>query len=200
MRFIAKYRRYKITARQEVKNNFGDGKSQIVRHGVICEFQHHGEQPHEREFARQLLKMNGTTLEADDQTPYDPYIGIESRLSAFDTDAPGLVKQWSAWDAQEGNPDGTIKREVEEFLLGYQARGRDYIFVEELKLPAPWPTYDMIEGAKAADTIASRVSELGFDPYAVLAYERQERNRPDVIGAVEALLAPASPDEDLVAA
>lgn len=86
----------------------------------------------------------------------------------------------------------------------------DILIVERPKLAAPWPAYDkLVAGGRGvtseavAEKIARKVAEDGYDVGAVAAYERENRNRPDVIAALEALLieepAEAEPDP-LVAA
>lgn len=209
MRFIAKYRRYKLTAREHIKEDFATGKTRILQHGVICEFQHGGLFNDEKEYGSQHFKFKGTLQEEDEATPVDPVYGVNSRLSVFDTDWPHLVKQWEQWDGQEGHPKGTIKREVEEFLLNYTSYGRDYLLMERPKTPAPWNSYDELQvvGRRKAEHLVEKIVEIvratGTDPAQVVAYERENprAGSEEIVAAMEGLLAPdPTEDDELVAA
>jgi len=204
MRFAAKYRRYKVTAREHVKMTLANGKENIIQNGVVCAFSHGGPfQAWEREQALGKFKFRGTTQERDEATPVDP----SGRLALFDTDTVGLVKQWEAWDVSENQPKGTIKREVEEFLLSYPANGIDYMQLIPIPLTAPWPTYDelTIHGQRKAAHVAERNVEIaqatGIPLEDVIAYEKENRNNELIVATYEeALAAMADPEEELVEA
>lgn len=87
----------------------------------------------------------------------------------------------------------------------------DVLIVERPKLKPPWPAYDKITAGAgrgmtqeaAAEKIVRKHVEDGYDPGYTLTYERDNRNRPEVIAALETLLAegPVAPEpEPLVAA
>lgn len=197
MRFISQYRAPIVSVRQQIVDEFANGKSQIRQHGVDCEFRHANVLPHEKELARQRFKFHGMLQEEDEATPVDPVSGYGARLSGFDTDDSELVGRWAQWDRQENLPVGTIKAEVEARLVELQ--GPSFFLVETVKLLAPWPKYDALRGPNIPERIAKTVADLGLDPQAVIAYERQEKGRDDVIAAVEAVGVP-EPGEELVAA
>jgi hypothetical protein len=207
MRFISKYRRYKITARQEIKTALASGKDLVMQHPVICDFQW-GIQvlPHEKELAKRSFKFRGIPVEEDEMTHLDPIYGPDPRLSVFDTEWPHLARQWAQWEQMEGKPAGTIRKEVEEFLTTYSQHGRDYLLVETIKVDMPYPRYDehrKIHGQRkiehAIKDIVAVYESAGFDIDQAIAYEKQEGDSPEVIAALEALRAPA-PEEELIAA
>lgn len=79
--------------------------------------------------------------------------------------------------------------------------------VEKPRIPAPWPAYDKLAAVgrrtvtMVAEKIAETVKELELDPALVVAYERDNQDRPEVIAAVEQLGAEEeTEDEPLVAA
>lgn len=80
-----------------------------------------------------------------------------------------------------------------------------YMRVEPDCRNAPWPAYDKLvaQGArtveKVAAKIAEKVAEDGYDPAEVIAYERENLNRPEVLAALTEEPAEAEP-ESLVAA
>lgn len=205
MRFISKFRRYKLTARQEIKTALATGKDLVIQHGVICEFQE-GIRPHEKEFARKTFQFRGIPVEEDEMTQLDPIFGPDPRISVYDTEAPGLLRRWAQMEQIEKKPAGSIKAEVEEFLLNYAQHGRDYVLVETVKVNAPYPRYDeqrKVHGQRriehAIKDIVATYETAGFDVDQAVAYERQEGNNEQVIAALEALKAP-DPEEQLVAA
>lgn len=207
-RYISKYRRYKLTAREHVTMTLANGKDNVIQQGVICEFQHGGVLYHELELAAKYFQFKGITQEEDEATPVDPVFGPTSRVSVFDTGWPHLQKAWAQAEKHENVPPGTIEAEVIEFLDNYTSNGRDYLKVVVEKPVAPWPAYDKLtaQGRRTIEMVVEKIvaaiEDLGVDPQTVLAYERQGLNRAEVISAVEALSAPKlEPEpEDLVAA
>jgi hypothetical protein len=123
----------------------------------------------------------------------DPY----TRVAAFDSLAAQEVNGWSDEDREY----------VESVLL--KACGVDFVCVDQPKLKPPWPAYDKLVAVgkrtkqMVAEKIVERVAEDGYDAGAVLAYERQELNRPEVVEALEAVEATgAAPEsvEEIIAA
>jgi hypothetical protein len=70
------------------------------------------------------------------------------------------------------------------------------LLVEKPKLAAPWPSYPKLLASKApgptrkqiADKITATVEELELDPRDVIGYELENKNRPEVLSALEALI------------
>lgn len=194
MRFIAKYRRYKITAREHVKMTLANGKDNVIQHGVICEFQHGGTTQIDHDVARRVFQFNGTNQEEDQVTPVDPIVGFGSRISVYDTEWPQLQKQWAQFEKLENIRPGTIKAEVETFLTSYSAQGRDYVLVEMPKATAPfarWKELRRVHGQRKITHVIKDITDVyalaGFDVDQALAFERQEGNDPELIAALEAL-------------
>lgn len=111
------------------------------------------------------------------------------RISAYDTDIAAEINAWS--------PE--TKAAVERLLDAQQ--GSDYFRVDLPKLSAPWNTYDDIDDA---EQIALITQATGHDVNHVIAYERENLDRPVVIAALEQLAEDAAveqaADEDLVPA
>lgn len=104
----------------------------------------------------------------------DPF----TRCGVLDTDAEALVQGWSDED----------KSFVEQALKNATANGVEYVIADEPKAAKPWPKYDDIVGDEAAEQIAWQVDQLGLSVNAVLAYERENEDRADVIAALSELL------------
>lgn len=111
------------------------------------------------------------------------------RISAYDTD---LAAERGAWSKE-------TKAQVEKLLDAQQ--GQDYMRVDLPRHSVPWPTYDEID---SAEQIALITAASGHNVDEVLAYERENMNRPEVIAELEAVKESADADdaidEDLVTA
>ena len=103
----------------------------------------------------------------------------ERWLSYFDSEA--AQHQWN-WTDDE-------RRAIEQHLLTCQG----VVLVERPRVAAPWPAYDklVVQGRRTIDLIVEKIREKvvedGYDPGAIIAYERENLNRAAVIHAMEAL-------------
>ena len=116
------------------------------------------------------------------------------------------AERWLAyWDPAEAQFTHGWTDEELKVLEARVARSTGVVLFEPDPLKAPWPAYDKLvaHGQRKIEHVAAKivetVQELEIDPAVVILYERQEKNRPEVIAALEALTAP-EPEEELVAA
>ncbi len=184
MRFISKYAGYSICYQTDIVNHFGDGNSQIVRPLLDCKFSVGSMNSWEMDAARKTFLNFGLGTYEDHVTQEDP----AGRFSVFDT---GLFQQ-------QHNLTNEQRVSIEEFLLGRWECGNHYIHVEKPRIAAPWPTYDNYRGVKGSPTaerIAEKVREDGYDIDAVIAYERENQGRVEVLDALEALKNPVVEDD-----
>ena len=174
MRFVSKYRKYNITYQREIVEHFATGESHIIKPFITCQFDLYGSMlPHEIKAAREQFINRGLPTEVDYVTTIDPAY----RFSVFDT---------VACQQQYGFDDAT-RQDMEQYLLSADAYGTDFIMVEAPKLAPPWPTYDSFRGVRGlptAQAIVKRVREDGYAIDEVLAYERQNADRQDVVDAL----------------
>ena len=91
------------------------------------------------------------------------------RISIYDTDEQARQHAWS----------DELKAEIEALLDRDQ--GPNYFRVESPKATLPWPSYDETPAAKVMEVART----IGVDPSTVLAYERENQNRPSVLKALE---------------
>lgn len=92
--------------------------------------------------------------------------------------------------AGQPEPEGEVRRLVEEFLL-QPANGLDdiYILLDAVVLEKPWPNYPL-EGQGRHKAIEATVKATGIDPRVVIAFEEaQEAPGTGVISTMQALLA-----------
>src|SRR5207247_2475639 len=116
----------------------------------------------EREIAKKKFKFNGLPVDEESGLPINP----DFRITAFDTDLQG-------WDEK-------TKKKAEKLLVDSPYNGSDYIIVETLRRPAPWPGYDSVRSVKK---LLELVVATESDAEEVLSYEIENKNRPEVVAA-----------------
>lgn len=195
MRFVSKSAGYSICFRAPTEAGIDPwGVYQPAKPEWSCQFAADRYTAEEVDFARRSFIHRGTPLEEDGVTPADIYTpSSHRRFSTFDTEA------FQAQHAHEGFGDDE-REAMETFLLAQPDHGPWYLRVPEPKpLPAPWPNYDVFAGT-AAELVA-RVREDGYDVATVVAYERANAARQDVIDALEAFaVSQVDVDEMLISA
>jgi hypothetical protein len=179
------------------------GPEERATQAVIAEFRRGGVTPWEKEQALQHFQYVQQVSSTDpDVASYSinrdivgEYEGedITQRFSVYDTDEQAFSGKWS--------PE--VKAEIEKNLDAWQ--NSDYFRCDRPKRPAPWPSYDKLvkQGqrtiALVAEKIAAQVTESGFDPEKVIAYETENLNRPEVIEALQKLMVEKEPEETVAA-
>jgi hypothetical protein len=118
---------------------------------------------------------------------------LEQYLCWFDSNA---AQKSNGWTDEE-------REIVEAKLLGKWGVTK----VEPIKVKAPYPKYAAHRKTQGQRTIAHAIKDIlatyetaGFDVDLAIMFERQNENSPDVIAALEGLLSPTEPDEELIAA
>lgn len=176
MRFISPFPRFRLICKHQKIEILASGLPRVLEDGYTAEFRNTDVTDWERDLARETFTFRGTVTDEGGRD-VDP---VKTRVSTFDTSKIG---------------DEKLRGEVERFMINHPDHGRDFIVAERPKAAPPWPTYDSVHPSK----IAAKVKEDGFDPQAVIAYERENKNRASVISALEALRE-GEPEEELVAA
>jgi hypothetical protein len=118
------------------------------------------------------------------------------------------LEQWLCWFdtrvAQEKLGWTNAEREkVEAKLLSRWG----IVHVEPIKVKSPYPKYAAHRKTQGQRTVAHAIRDIlathesaGFDVEQAILFERQEFNDAQVIAALEGLLTPTEPDEELIAA
>lgn len=188
MRFVAKYAKYALQVRPQVVEAYATGATKIVQNQLVARFAIDYTTPEERALARQVWAFPGFYQEEDLVTIREP----DFRISAFDS----LNAQ-----AQEGWTDEE-REMVERALVAEAARlPQDLLVMEEQRLAPPWPTYDTFPGTPFK--LVQKIAADGFDITEVMAYERENQNRDEVINAMARALeeepdTTPEPEEELV--
>ena len=129
---------------------------------LIAFFRQGGATPAEVELALERFQFRGLS---ERENP-------ARRISVYDTDEEAATHGWT--------PE--LKAQVENMLD--RGQGADYFKVEVPRLAKPWPKYDEIP----ADLLANTASVIGIDLDYVLAYERENGNRPEAIEVLESAI------------
>lgn len=193
MRFIGKIATLPVRRHIEEWDDRAQ-QSRVVQQGIMAIFEHG--QLSEHELAQGLEKLGpftGLPILEDDQVAVSP----RKLIRVYDTDVWAISEQW----------DADTKTFVEESLLKHPLYGQQFIAIETPRVAAPWPAYDKLVAKDARSLgpivkkILAKIEEDEYEPALVLAYERENLNRPKIVEALEAVLpADAGDDIDLIAA
>lgn len=172
-RYLSKYSSFKKTVKKG-EQTLIQGAHGPVLHELsaphIALFQKMGVTPWERDYAIAHFGFKGI---AEGEDPLN-------RMSSYDTDEEAVRLGW-----------GDEQKAAVEKLLDLGQHTGDYVRIERPRLPAPWPNYDELlpQGRRSAEMVASQIAEtvkaLGLNVDTVLAYERENRNRADVLEALQ---------------
>lgn len=183
-RFISQYRENSFDAIKPVSQTVQDANGTrlvTIDKGVLCEFQHGGLLQWEWEQALDKLNLRGL---AEGEDP-------RHRFSVYDTELQAIINGWSPERRQE----------VEERLRNACGAG-DMIECVKPKLPPPVANWDKLKGVKGkptAEYLADLVRELGLEPHYCCNYERENKNRADVIEAISAVEYESLSEEEILA-
>lgn len=164
-RYLSRSQAFKKTvkkASQQLVNGPAGPEMRELERPIIAFFQQGGATAREIELALQRFQFKGL---AERENP-------ARRISIYDTDEQALHQGWS-----EG-----LKAEIEEVLD--RGQNQNYFRVDELRVPKPWPRYDEVAGKQVAEV----ADQFGVSLEQVLAYERENANRPEAIKALEQAL------------
>lgn len=198
LRFISKHAKYALLdgQRRETTVVTERGPETLVtRWDDICQFDPILYGPpsiYERETAEKTMVFQGVAQEMDEVTP----VSLQARIGVFDTEVAQQLRGWS--DEQ--------REWIEQKLIGSGDLGSQFILVEQARAPKPWPKYDELRAVgrrtvkDVAEKIAAMTQDLGIDPADVVAYERENANRPEVLEALAAVGVEVVEDEITVTA
>jgi len=171
VRFISKFPRLGLrTARREATKVAADGFVEIVQPSLIVQFEQHSLVQSDIDAAAEHWPEKAFTgrYVDEDRITLQP---VAERIGVLDTVEEQKRRGWSDEEREL----------VEQYMLGKDNIGTDFIAIEAKLAPLPWPTY--------------AAKELGLVSEA-LAYELENENRETVVKALEA----AEQVEELVSA
>lgn len=169
-RFVAYGARYSHGVQGEIAEPFATGR-RILQRTLEAQFDARGITEYEVEQGAKALQIHGLPEDRIEGGEVSP----RSRLSVFDSALAALEQNWS--DVEHDL--------VVEKLRTSDRYGLDFVEIEQPKRPAPWNGYDKLEDA---EKIAELTIATESDPKEVIAYERENEAREDVLAELEALL------------
>lgn len=187
-RFVSKHRGYRIVIRPTIDRESAFQTGRDPQKGMVARFRPQGLSPWEKEASIEHFGGNLRGV-AHDENPI-------RRFSVYDTETQAILNKW----------DASFRNEVEERLRTADGYGVDYIEIVQPRAPEPWPNYDKLaaQGRRTNEMVAEKIAEtvrdLGYSVEHVLLYERENRNRPEVVAALEALTAEPVADETVISA
>ena len=166
-RFVSRHRNFRLTIRNEVTEPTATGVRTLVR-PLECHFEELGMSEYEVQEGLNRLQFTGLPEDRDTGLP----VSARNRLSLFDTKQAQEKEAWTD-DEHEIVVNG-LRASIEH--------NQGFIEVTPPPLPPPWPTYDQLEDV---DQILRLTLLTGTSPDLVIAYERANRDRQDVIHGLE---------------
>lgn len=180
MIFVSRYGNPSYGVRDEISEQYSTGK-RIIQRGLEAQFTRHAIPDYVKEIGVKQLHHHGQLEDRIDGGKMSP----ESRISWFDSVATQKHLRWTDEEREE----------VEQSLLQSDRYGLDYIKVDEPKRPAPWAGYDRLD---SAEKIAELTLATGSAVADVIAYERENENREEVLAALEDLSGEAGQEKEVV--
>lgn len=179
-RFVSRYAKYSHGVRDEIAEQFSRG-TRVVEKGLEAQFDQRGLTDFEKETAAKQLSFHG--LPENKETGQN--VPGTSRLSLFDSAKVAKEKRWTP--AEEALVVETL-RESDRY-------GLDYIEVAQPKRPAPWNGYDKLTDIEQIVDLTVATETNVAD---VIAYERENENREDLIAELEQLGSTDPADDEVV--
>jgi hypothetical protein len=156
--------------RPQIIEAYATGHTKIVQEQLVARFTVAQTSGEERALARQMWTFNGFYQEEDWVTIVEP----DYRISAFDSEIAQREEGWT--DDERVLVEQTLLREAERVPM-------DMIAIAVKRTEPPWPLYDQFKGTPVQ--LCNKIEEDGYEFASVLAYERENQNRPEVVAKLE---------------
>ena len=177
-RFVSPHRNFSVGIRAERDAYLGpDGVMVPAVTPLEAQFTPDLRTDVERDLALSTFQFRGLAIHENGQ-PVDPTY----RISVFDSEVAKLQNGWT--DADEAAVVAALRS---------GPIGQMYVEVVPVPVEKPWNGYDELTDA---DRIVELATAIGADLSQVVAYERENRDRDDVIEALKA--AEAEADETII--
>lgn len=178
-RFVSRYGNYSVGVQSKVEEHYGTGEGRVLKRRIDAQFQNH--LVSEEDFAVALASFVFNGLPHDEETNQN--ISPRYRVSVWDS-------EWAK--ANEGFSDEEIDLIIEK-LRTDPMLGPDHLEVD-VASKAPFQNYDNLSVPEVL-----KVIELTGTPVeSVIAYERENANRSDLLKRLEGV--EASDDAVVVSA
>lgn len=175
-RFVSKFANYSHGVRTAIEEHIAPGQVRLVVAPLEAKFESsvNNLTDYEVEVGQEKLSFTGLPEDRDTESLIHP----RSRMSCFDSEQSRKQYRWTDQDHDL----------VVETLRESPMNGVEFVEVSEPARPAPWKGYDKLQSASKIVEIAQATES---DLTEVLAYERENEAREDVIAALEEALGSA---------
>jgi hypothetical protein len=164
-RFVSRYGNYSVGVQDKIVNNFGDGKSQVVKPRIDANF--HNRFVTDNDFAVALSSFSFPGLPFDEETNSD--ISPRYRVSVWDS-------EWAKENEGLSEEEADLCISKLRFTIG-----TDHAEVTQPPASVPFPSYDTL----SIEEILQIVKLTSIDPVSVVEYEKENQNRQGVIDGLE---------------
>jgi hypothetical protein len=166
-RFAARFSKYSHGVRSAEVEHYATGREKVIAPGLEAQFEVLGVTNEDYREALEHLTFTGLPFDIETESVVEP----RSRLAVFDSRQAQQLHRWS-----EDDHDLVVKTLRESPMLGVE-----FIELSSAAIQAPWKGYDDVE---TPEEIISLIKATGSDAGQVIAYERENANRPEVIDAL----------------
>lgn len=175
-RFVSKYGNYSVGIQGLKAEHYGTGESTILKRRLDAQF--HNRLVTEDDFVIALQSFTFEGLPENLETNSD--LSPRFRVSTWDSE---WCKENESWSQDEVDLAIEVLRKDPGF-------GREHVEVSPVLAKSPFPAYDEL----SVEEILQIVKLTKVDPESVVAYERENANREDLISRLEG----KSVDDDIV--
>jgi hypothetical protein len=180
MRALSPFGRYFISVRREVQEYYATGQTKTVQTGLYAQFYPGDMRPLERELALASFQFNGSYQAEDEVTTIPP----DYRIGVFDSIQAQIASGWS--DEERILVEETLRTQADLYPS-------DVLIVPEVRAKPPWPRYD--DFGETTSALIAKIIEDGYSFEDVLTYEHENQARPEVLAALEQVVADGEPVE-----
>lgn len=166
-RFVARYGAFSVGIQDEIREFYATGKSKVLQRRIDANFQNRLVTDEDFAVALATFTFPGLPEDFDTNTLVSP----RYRVSVWDSE---IAKR------DEGFTDEEIELIISK-LREDPSYGYDFVEVDVPKKKAPFPTYDDLEDI---EQIVAIVKGAGLSIDEVVEYEKENRNREDLIKAL----------------
>ena len=181
-RFVSRYAAYSHGVREEISELTPLGR-RVLQRSLEAQFDPRGLKDEEKQEAARRLSFHGLP-ESPDTASLEFGVDLSpfSRLSLFDSEK---AQKHFKWTDEETDL-------VVETLRDSEMNGIEFVEVTPVRAKAPWASYDKLVDAEQIVELAIATETPIAD---VIAYERENQNREDLLVALRDLLDDEQGDE-----
>lgn len=170
-RFISRYGNFSVGVQSKIAEHFGTGEERVLKRRIDAQFQRNLVSDEDFAVAFQSFHFPGLPFSEETNSNVSP----RYRVSVWDSEWAQLNEGWT---------DEEIDLMIEA-LRRDPGLGVDFVELAPTKAAEPFPNYDSL----SVEKILEVVEIASIDPETVLAYERENANRKELLDALQGVTA-----------